>query len=94
MITDFIQLENKKILENRGGRISAMDDYGNIKNAMEKAEASTKDMGKLLKAFWEAVTEKDSAAADATLQRLYAVAATAAGAYSTLAAEIIRAKDS
>lgn len=71
-----------------------MDDYGNIKNALEKAAATTKDMDKLLKAFWEAVTEKDTAASDATLQRLYTVSASAADAYSTLAAEIIRAKNS
>lgn len=81
------------IEERRGPRLSAMDDYGNIKASLEKAERVTKDIGKLLKSFWEAAVEGDPAAMDATLQRLHAVSLAAAQNYAWLAAEALRANE-
>lgn len=81
------------IEDNRGRRLSAMDDYGNIKASLERAEIVTKDLSKLLKSFWEAVVEQDPAAQDATLQRLHAVSLAAAQNYAWLAAEALRANE-
>ena len=76
----------------RGGRMSAMDDYGNIRRALEKAENVTKNMSKLLKPLWEAAVDNDTVARDAVLQRFGSVAIDAAVAYADLAAEIRRAE--
>ena len=90
---NYINSKVEEIEERRGPRLSAMDDYGNIKAALERAENITKDMGKLLKSFWEAAVEEDPAAMDATLQRLYAVSLAAAQNYGWLAAEAQRANE-
>ena len=92
-MTEYIDRLGEQIESKRGPRLSAMDDFGNIKASMERAEAVTKDMGKLLKAFWEAAVEEDHAAMDATLQRLHAVSLAAAQNYAWLAAEALRANE-
>lgn len=89
---DYIRSLLALIIERRGPRVSAMDDYGNIKAALERAEASTKDIGKLLKSFWDAAAEEDPVAQDAVLQRLFAVSQSAAQDYASLAAEVERAR--
>ena len=48
-MTNYIKSKVEEIEKRRGPRLSAMDDYGNIKAALERAENITKDMGKLLK---------------------------------------------
>lgn len=92
-MNSYIQGILEQIEEKRGPRLTAMDDFGNIKASMERAEAATKDMGKLLKTFWEAAVEDDHAAMDATLQRLHAVSLAAAQNYAWLAAEALRANE-
>ena len=87
----YVKSRVELIEDNRGPRLSAMDDYGNIKASLERAENATKDMGKLLKSFWEAAVEGDHAAMAATLQRLHAVSLAAAQDYAWLAAEVLRA---
>ena len=90
---DYIKSLLESIIERRGPRLSAMDDYGNIKASLERAESATKDMGKLLKSFWEAAVEEDHAAMDANLKRLHAVSMAAAQDYAWLAAEALRANE-
>lgn len=92
-MTAYVKAKVEYIEEARGPRLSAMDDYGNIKASLERAESVTKDLGKLLKSFWEAVVEEDPAAQDATLQRLHAVSLAAAQNYAWLAAEALRANE-
>lgn len=92
-MTNYIQRKVAEIENKRGPRLSSMDDYGNIKAALERAEEATKDMGKLLKAFWEAAVEDDSMAKDATLKRLYAVSLAATQNYARLSAEALRANE-
>lgn len=92
-MTSYVKAKVAYIEEQRGPRLSAMDDYGNIKASLERAEEATKDMGKLLKAFWEAAVEDDSAAKDATLKRLYAVSLAATQNYARLSAEALRANE-
>ena len=89
----YVKAKCSYIEEQRGPRLSAMDDYGNIKASLERAESVTKDLNKLLKTFWEAVVEEDPAAMDATLQRLHAVSLAAAQNYAWLAAEALRANE-
>lgn len=89
----YVKSRVELIEDNRGPRLSAMDDYGNIKASLERAESVTKDLSKLLKSFWEAVVEQDPAAQDATLQRLHAVSLAAAQNYAWLAAEALRANE-
>lgn len=92
-MTSYVKAKVEYIEDQRGPRLSAMDDYGNIKVSLERAEYATKDLGKLLKSFWEAVVEEDPAAQDATLQRLHAVSLAAAQNYAWLAAEALRANE-
>ncbi|MBQ1236408.1 MAG: hypothetical protein IIX72_05500 [Oscillospiraceae bacterium] len=92
-MTSYVKSRAKLIEDQRGPRLSAMDDYGNIKKSLERAESVTKDMGKLLKSFWEAAVEEDTAAMYATLQRLHAVSLAAAQNYAWLAAEALRANE-
>ena len=92
-MTSYVKAKVAYIEETRGPRLSAMDDYGNIKASLERAESVTKDLGKLLKSFWEAVVEQDPAAQDVTLQRLHAVSLAAAQNYAWLAAKALRANE-
>lgn len=92
-MTSYVKAKVEYIEDQRGPRLSAMDDYGNIKASLERAESVTKDLGKLLKSFWEAVVEEDPAAMDANLKRLHAVSMAAAQDYAWLAAEALRANE-
>lgn len=92
-MNSYVKAKVAYIEEQRGPRLSAMDDYGNIKASHERAESVTKDLDKLLKLFWEAVVEENPAAQDATLQRLHAVSLAAAQNYAWLAAEALRANE-
>ena len=92
-MTSYVKTMVSQIEEKRGPRLSSMDDYGNIKASLERAESVTKDIGKLLKTFWEAAVEEDPAAKDATLQRLHAVSLAAPQNYAWLAAEALRANE-
>ena len=89
----YVKSRVELIEDNRGPRLSAMDDYGNIKASLERAESVTKDLDKLLKSFWAAVVEEDPAAMDANLKRLHAVSMAAAQDYAWLAAEALRANE-
>lgn len=82
-----------EIEKQRGPRLTTMDDYGNIKAALERAESVSKDLSKRLKTFWESAVEADPSAQDATLQRLYAVSMASAQNYAWLAAEAQRANE-
>lgn len=92
-MTEYVKKKVASIEDQRGPRLTTMDDYGNIKAALERAENISKDLGKLLKTFWEAAVEADPSAQDATLQRLYAVSLAAAQNYAWLAAEALRANE-